>query len=459
MGILIQNGTLVNPAGEANGMLDLLCENGKISQIAPHISTEGHTVVDATGKTIVPGLVDMHVHLRDPGLTYKEDIATGSAAAAAGGITTVACMPNTKPACDSAATVRYILDRADQAGLCRVLPIGAVTVGEKGQQRTDFAALKAAGVCAFSDDGMPVTSAVIMRDALFAARELGMCIISHCEDGEMVGYIGPNGAGKSSTIKVMSGILTPDSGTCVINGRVPWKERTAHVADIGVVFGQRSQLWWDVPVIDSFELLRDIYKIETSAYRCNLEELTALLNLSDILRTPARQLSLGQRMRCEISASLLHDPRILFLDEPTIGLDAVSKIAVRDFIKRRNQERGTTVILTTHDMQDIEALTKRILLIGKGQILLNGQLDELKKRYAAAQTLTVEYAGELPALPDGVTLLESQPGRAVLRADGRRITASALIGRLSDAVNILDLSVTGATAEELVVGLYREFDI
>ena len=279
------------------------------------------------------------------------------------------------------------------------------------------------------------------------------------EDGEMVGYIGPNGAGKSSTIKVMSGILTPDSGTCVINGRVPWKERTAHVADIGVVFGQRSQLWWDVPVIDSFELLRDIYKIETSAYRCNLEELTALLNLSGILRTPARQLSLGQRMRCEIAASLLHDPRILFLDEPTIGLDAVSKIAVRDFIKRRNQERGTTVILTTHDMQDIEALTKRILLIGKGQILLNGQLDELKKRYAAAQNLTVEYAGELPALPDGVTLLESQPGRAVLRADGRRITASALIGRLSDAVNILDLSVTGATAEELVVGLYREFDI
>ena len=133
-------------------------------------------------------------------------------------------------------------------------------------------------------------------------------------------------------------------------------------------------------MIDSFELLRDIYKIETSAYRCNLEELTALLNLSDILRTPARQLSLGQRMRCEIAASLLHHPRILFLDEPTIGLDAVSKIAVRDFIKRRNQERGTTVILTTHDMQDIEALTKRILLIGKGQILLNGQLDELKKR-------------------------------------------------------------------------------
>ena len=279
------------------------------------------------------------------------------------------------------------------------------------------------------------------------------------EAGELVGLIGPNGAGKSTTVKLLTGILTPTEGACRVAGRVPWQERKQHVRELGVVFGQRTQLWWDVPVIDSFELLRDIYKIETSAYRCNLEELTALLNLSDILRTPARQLSLGQRMRCEIAASLLHDPRILFLDEPTIGLDAVSKIAVRDFIKRRNQERGTTVILTTHDMQDIEALTKRILLIGKGQILLNGQLDELKKRYAAAQNLTVEYAGELPALPDGVTLLESQPGRAVLRADGRRITASALIGRLSDAVNILDLSVTGATAEELVVGLYREFDI
>lgn len=278
-------------------------------------------------------------------------------------------------------------------------------------------------------------------------------------DGEMVGYIGPNGAGKSSTIKILSGILTPDSGTCLIDGRIPWKERREHVKEIGVVFGQRSQLWWDVPVIDSFELLRDIYEIPQTHYEDALDELVDLLSLSEIMRTPARQLSLGQRMRCEIAASLLHDPRILFLDEPTIGLDAVSKIAVRDFIKRRNQERGTTVILTTHDMQDIEALTKRILLIGKGQILLNGQLDELKKRYAAAQTLTVEYAGELPALPDGVTLLESQPGRAVLRADGRRITASALIGRLSDAVNILDLSVTGATAEELVVGLYREFDI
>lgn len=199
------------------------------------------------------------------------------------------------------------------------------------------------------------------------------------EDGEAVGYIGPNGAGKSSTIKILSGILTPDSGTCVIDGRVPWKDRRAHVSQIGVVFGQRSQLWWDVPVIDSFELIRDIYAVTEDVYKRNLRDLTDLLNLSEILKTPARSLSLGQRMRCEIAASLLHDPRILFLDEPTIGLDAVSKIAVREFVLDMNKCRGTTVILTTHDMQDVEALAQRVLLIGKGRILLDGTLDDIRR--------------------------------------------------------------------------------
>ena len=198
-------------------------------------------------------------------------------------------------------------------------------------------------------------------------------------DGEMVGYIGPNGAGKSSTIKILSGILTPDSGTVLVDGRVPYKNRIEHVREIGVVFGQRSQLWWDVPVIDSFELLRDIYSISKPQYKQNLEELTELLNLSELLRSPARQLSLGQRMRCEIAASLLHRPRILFLDEPTIGLDAVSKLAVRDFILEQIKTHGTTVILTTHDMQDIEALASRIILIGKGKILMDGTLDDIKK--------------------------------------------------------------------------------
>ena len=196
-------------------------------------------------------------------------------------------------------------------------------------------------------------------------------------DGEMVGYIGPNGAGKSSTIKILSGILTPDSGKVLVDGRTPWKNRIAHVREIGVVFGQRSQLWWDVPVIDSFELLKDIYSVPNQTYHENLEELTETLNLRELLRTPVRQLSLGQRMRCEIAASLLHSPKVLFLDEPTIGLDAVSKLAVRDFIQQLNREEKTTVILTTHDMQDIEALASRVILIGKGRILLDGTLEDL----------------------------------------------------------------------------------
>lgn len=198
------------------------------------------------------------------------------------------------------------------------------------------------------------------------------------DSGEMVGYIGPNGAGKSSTIKILSGILTPDSGTVLVDGKIPYKNRIEYVREIGVVFGQRSQLWWDVPVIDSFELLKDIYSIPKPKYKQNLEELTELLNLSELLRSPARQLSLGQRMRCEIAASLLHSPKILFLDEPTIGLDAVSKLAVRDFILKQNRIHRTTVILTTHDMQDIEALAGRIILIGKGKILMDGTIEDIK---------------------------------------------------------------------------------
>ncbi len=203
------------------------------------------------------------------------------------------------------------------------------------------------------------------------------------QDGEMVGYIGPNGAGKSSTIKILSGILTPDSGSCVIDGRIPWKNRIEHVKQIGVVFGQRSQLWWDIPVIDSFELLKEIYSISKPSYNNKLEELTELLQLQELLKTPTRQLSLGQRMRCEIAASLLHSPRLLFLDEPTIGLDAVSKLAVRDFIRKLNQEHKTTVLLTTHDMQDIEAIANRVILIGRGNVLLDGSLDDMRQAAGA----------------------------------------------------------------------------
>ena len=278
-------------------------------------------------------------------------------------------------------------------------------------------------------------------------------------DGEILGYIGPNGSGKSSTIKIMSGILTPDSGECIINGRTPWKDRINHVREIGVVFGQRSQLWWDVPVIDSFELLKDIYKIDNSTYKRNLNELTEQLGLGDVIRTPTRQLSLGQRMRCEIAASLLHEPRTLFLDEPTIGLDAVSKIAVRDFIKHINKEKGTTVILTTHDMNDIEALAERIILIGKGQILLDGTLSELKRRHSKYKTLSIDYTGEKIDAFEGAEFVKELAGHAEIVLDTDKISVSEAVSHIASQTEIRDISVTGATAEEMVVSLYREFSI
>ncbi|MBP7401728.1 MAG: ABC transporter ATP-binding protein [Clostridia bacterium] len=203
----------------------------------------------------------------------------------------------------------------------------------------------------------------------------------HIAPGEIVGYIGPNGAGKSTTVKILSGILTPDSGTCEIGGIVPWRHRRRHVARIGVVFGQRTQLWWDTPVIDSFDLLRDIYRVPQDRYVKTRDRLVESLGLGPLLTTPVRQLSLGQRMKCELAASMLHEPSILFLDEPTIGLDATARLAIRDFIRTENQERGVTVLLTTHDTHDIEALCSRVMLIGKGRILYDGGFAELKKRY------------------------------------------------------------------------------
>lgn len=278
-------------------------------------------------------------------------------------------------------------------------------------------------------------------------------------EGEMVGYIGPNGAGKSTTIKIMSGILNPDKGQCIINGRTPWKDRVNHVRDIGVVFGQRSQLWWDVPVVDSFSLIKDIYKVSENHYKKNIKELTELLNIGDIIKTPTRQLSLGQRMRCEIAASLIHDPKILFLDEPTIGLDSISKISVREFIKDINKEKKTTVILTTHDTQDIEALTKRIILIGKGRVLLDGQLEDLKERFSKDRKITLNYYGDLNQLSNGLKISEKYDGRAVIEVDTDVISVSEAIGYLSSKVNINDVQVSSTTVEDVVVGLYKEYRI
>lgn len=278
-------------------------------------------------------------------------------------------------------------------------------------------------------------------------------------DGQTVGYIGPNGAGKSSTVKIMSGFLTPDSGECRIDGLCPWQDRKKHTKNIGVVFGQRSQLWWDVPVADSFALLRDIYGIEQGRFRKTADELTERLELQDILKTPARMLSLGQRMRCEIAASLLHEPKLLFLDEPTIGLDAVSKIAVRSFLKTLREEKKTTIILTTHDMADIEALAERILLIGKGRILLDGSFQELKRRHGSKKQLSVSVSGGTVPQQKGLLLLEKQPGLWKFEVDTDVLPVSSAIQTLSDCAAIQDLSVSDTSMETLVVSLYQEFCI
>ena len=208
--------------------------------------------------------------------------------------------------------------------------------------------------------------------------------------GELVGYIGPNGAGKSTTVKILSGILVPESGTVSVGGRTPWTDRKEHVSHIGVVFGQRTQLWWDVPLLDSYSLLKDIYRVPEAEYKTRLEELTEALQLGDLLRTPLRLLSLGQRMRAELSGSLLHSPELLFLDEPTIGLDAVSKLALRDFLKWENAEKGTTILLTTHDMEDIAALCPRVMVLGHGSKLYDGSLQDMLMKYDKTQTVQVE---------------------------------------------------------------------
>ena len=279
------------------------------------------------------------------------------------------------------------------------------------------------------------------------------------DDGEIIGYIGPNGAGKSTTIKILCGILTPEKGHCIVDGYVPWKDRKNYVKNIGVVFGQRSQLWWDIPIIDSFELLKDIYGIDSRTYKQNVSELSQRLNLETILKTPTRNLSLGQRMRCEIVASLLHNPKILFLDEPTIGLDAVSKLVVRDFIKEINAEKRTTVILTTHDMQDIQALTQRVMLIGKGQILLDGSLEELKKRVSDRKQITIKHRGETPELCEGMYYLEQKDDKLNISIDPKIISVSGAIAYLSAQTEIIDLEVSDISADEIVARLYREYQI
>lgn len=276
-------------------------------------------------------------------------------------------------------------------------------------------------------------------------------------EGDLVGYIGPNGAGKSTTVKIISGILVPDSGRCEILGRTPWKQRIEHVREIGVVFGQRTQLWWDLPVIESFELLRDIYNVPPTSYRASMDELTPLLHLESLMDIPVRQLSLGQRMRCDLAAALLHAPRILFLDEPTIGLDAISKLAVRDFIKRLNRDRGVTVILTTHDMDDIEALCSRLMLIGKGKILLDGTLDDLRSRVSRERHLIIDLpTGNGDFSHPHARVISDEGGQVRMAFDPDKISAAELIASITATHEISDLYVENPPIEQIIARFYKE---
>lgn len=281
------------------------------------------------------------------------------------------------------------------------------------------------------------------------------------EEGDIVGYIGPNGAGKSTTIKIMSGILNPTSGECEIDGYCPWKDRKKYVKNIGVVFGQRSQLWWDVPVIESFDLLKDIYRIPDDVYKENLELLTKTLNLEELLIRPLRQLSLGQKMKCELAGALLHKPKILFLDEPTIGLDAVTKLAVREFVKYINKEWGTTVILTTHDMNDIDALTNKIILIGRGKILYNGSFSAIKNKYGATKTINVQFAKAYKNIElDGYNVLKHEKNTAVLQnKEGVVFHAKDFISQISEKYDVTDFSVDSLGVDEILANLYRDYNL
>lgn len=294
------------------------------------------------------------------------------------------------------------------------------------------------------------------KETVFALRDLSFVI----EKGELVGYIGPNGAGKSTTVKILSGILTPDSGNVSVDGRIPWESRREHVRNIGVVFGQRMQLWWDVPILDSYGLLKEIYRIPDADYRQRLKELTEALQLENLLRTPLRQLSLGQRMRAELCGSLLHRPGLLFLDEPTIGLDAVSKLALRDFLRWENREHGTTILLTTHDMEDIAALCSRVMVLGHGQKLYDGDLPALLEKYDTSRTVTVRFEDPetMPALPEEASLSREGDLVKVVYAPGQ-IPTPEILEKLQQAGTIREMTIQSQNIDVLIAAMYREMDL
>lgn len=275
------------------------------------------------------------------------------------------------------------------------------------------------------------------------------------EKGEMVGFIGPNGAGKSSTIKMLSGILCPDKGSINVNGYIPYKQRKSYVGNIGVVFGQKSQLQWDLPVIDSFELLRAIYRIPKDKYKKNLERFTEMLDMKGFINQPVRQLSLGQRMRSDIVASLLHSPDIVFFDEPTIGVDVIGKETIRSFIKQLNEEDKVTMIFTTHDMQDIEQTCNRIIIIDKGSLMYDGSLHDIRSKYGTARRLIAEFNEECEVSPiENVVIGEMKDRKISFDFDNNTVDVNNLMHEILDNYNVHDITVAEPEIESIIQKMY-----
>lgn len=282
--------------------------------------------------------------------------------------------------------------------------------------------------------------------------------------GEICGYIGENGAGKSTTIKMLTGILVPTSGYIKVNGFIPFKEREAFVRGIGVVFGQRSQLWWDIGVIESFQLLRKVYRVGETDFKKRLDELVERLALGDLLNRPVRKLSLGQRMRCELAASLLHNPAVLFLDEPTIGLDIVVKTEIREFLKQMNERYGTTILLTTHDLQDIEALCSRVIMLDDGRIIYDGGLDELKTRWGKGKEIVFQFGApaqleSLAGLTEGMGVEWSRENEfaAKVWVPTDRASVSDVMARVVGvgAMPIQDIKINETNTDDIVREIYK----
>nr|WP_238353082.1 ATP-binding cassette domain-containing protein [Kribbella solani] len=277
--------------------------------------------------------------------------------------------------------------------------------------------------------------------------------------GEMVGYLGANGAGKSTTIKMLTGIVVPTSGTVRVDGVVPWKDRKKHAHNIGVVFGQKTQLWFDLPLRVSLETIRDLYRISAVEYASRIDEFNEVLQLKDFLDTPIRSLSLGQRMRGDLAGAMLHRPQVLYLDEPTVGLDVVAKQALRDFIAEQNRAHSTTVMITTHDMDDIEQLCKRIVLIDRGRVVYDGNLSALKRRYLPFREVVItpaEGAGRTLIRAERADRLENPDGTISLRFDPEQTSAAAVIAQAISATEIADLHVNEPKLEDVVRLIYAE---